>query len=312
MKSFLVIFYSCCYSFLFGQSIDLREPVRLLALGDSYTIGQSISPAGRWPVQLASRLNGLGIFAEPPVIIARTGWRTDNLANAIANEQTARGYNLVSLLIGVNNFYQGRSKEDYEVEFEELLQTALSIVDGKKDAVFVVSIPDFAYTPFGQGFNTEIISAGIDTFNAINFRITKEYDVPYIDITPISREGLDKPELVAADGLHPSAKQYGLWVEKVLEAMGKGETVKKKKLLQRDKLSLLINTALNEIHWEHRYGHGFSFQLELYSIDGKRVVAERFNERSGSLKLEPLNHGLYVIHVLVNGNYLSTYKYVAQ
>ena len=195
--------------------LDRTTPVAFLALGDSYTIGESVEEAGRWPEQLATALRKQGVQVIKPVIIAKTGWRTDQLAQAIATSGTPDNYALVSLLIGVNNQYQGRSPESYEPEFRALLATAVKKAGGNKDRVFVVSIPDYGFTPFGQP-KQEQISVTLDRYNAINERITREQGIAYFSITDLSREGLKDPELVAADKLHPSAKQYGQWVDRIL------------------------------------------------------------------------------------------------
>jgi len=195
-----------------------NEPISYLALGDSYTIGESVTESERWPVQLAKALNERGIQVEPPVIIATTGWRTDNLKNAINIAQPKKNYGLVSLLIGVNNQYQGKPADQYAIEYEDLLKTAIALAAGKEENVFVVSIPDYGYTPFGKSKQEQITKA-LDEFNSINKRITEAYGITYVNITDISRKGFDDPELVAADGLHPSGKQYALWVERILQTL---------------------------------------------------------------------------------------------
>ncbi len=195
-----------------------QGPLKYLALGDSYTIGESVTESERWPVQLAKALTEKGTPIEKPKIIAVTGWRTDNLNNGINIAKLKNEYDLVSLLIGVNNQYQGKSAEEYAVEYEELLKKAIELAGDDKDRVFVVSIPDYGYTPFGQA-KQEKITKELDEFNAINNRITKGYGVAYFNITDISRKGLDDPELVASDGLHPSGKQYTLWVARILEGL---------------------------------------------------------------------------------------------
>jgi len=188
-----------------------------LALGDSYTIGESVVEEDRFPMQLVTRLRTDSIQIKEPRIIATTGWTTDELQAAIDGAKIEEKYDLVSLLIGVNNQYRGYSKSVYEVEFEFLLQQAISFANGKKKRVFVVSIPDYAFTPFGQKADPPAISLGVDAFNEINQRITKKYDVAYYNITPISQEGIKKPDLVASDGLHPSGGQYKLWVDSLYE-----------------------------------------------------------------------------------------------
>ena len=200
-----------------AQKLVVREEVKLLALGDSYTIGESVASSSRWPIQLVDSLQKRGVDCLQPKIIATTGWRTDNLKNAISRTKFKKDeeYNLVSLLIGVNNYYQGKSVESYAPEFEDLLKTALQLAGGDKSAVFVLSIPDYGYTPFGKE-KQQTISEGIDAYNAVNKSISDKYGVKYYNITDISRRGLDEPDLVAADGLHPSEKMYSLWVQVIL------------------------------------------------------------------------------------------------
>jgi lysophospholipase L1-like esterase len=190
------------------------QPLKYLALGDSYTIGESVAEADRWPNQLATLLASKGKNIEKPRIIATTGWRTDNLKNAMNIAKLKPEYNLVSLLIGVNNHYQGKPVEQFAVEFEDLLNTAIQLAGGKKENVFVVSIPDYGYTPFGKP-KQEQITKGIDTFNDVSKKIAEKLQVKYINITDISRKGFDQPDLVANDGLHPSGKMYSLWVERI-------------------------------------------------------------------------------------------------
>lgn len=215
--------------FLLGASSShsqvVSPPVKMLALGDSYTIGQSVPAQERWPVQLRDSLKARGVAWDTLEIIAATGWRTDNLANAMNTRQLDSTYNLVSLLIGVNNQFQGLDTTAYAAEFEALLRSAIGLAQGDTDQVLVLSIPDYAYTPFGQGSNPAAISKGIDDFNAVNLRITRQYGVAYFDITPISREGWNRPALVAGDGLHPSGLQYSEWVGLLLDSLTTKEPV---------------------------------------------------------------------------------------
>lgn len=197
-----------------STSMNAQEK-KYLALGDSYTIGESVSEAERWPNQLRDSLNKKGYAIGKPTIIATTGWRTDNLKNAMNIAQLKPEYDLVSLLIGVNNQYQGKSSDQYAIEFEDLLKTAIHLAKGRKENVFVVSIPDYGFTPFGKP-NQEAITKAIDLFNEINARITYKYKVQYFNITEISRDGLTDPSLVAGDGLHPSGKMYAQWVELIV------------------------------------------------------------------------------------------------
>ncbi|MBL0743639.1 GDSL-type esterase/lipase family protein [Chryseolinea lacunae] len=199
-----------------AQQLIITEKVKFLALGDSYTIGESVPVRERWPEQLIDALQLKGLECFDPKIIATTGWRTDNLKNAITAAKLSPDYNLVSLLIGVNNYYQGKSVESYAPEFEELLNTAIALAGGNKKHVFVVSIPDYGYTPFGKG-QQAVISQGIDVYNATNKTIAAKLGVKYYNITDISRRGLDEPDLVANDGLHPSGKMYAAWVKLILQ-----------------------------------------------------------------------------------------------
>jgi lysophospholipase L1-like esterase len=153
-----------------------------------------------------------------PSIIATTGWRTDDLKKAVTAAHLKNDYRLVSLQIGVNNQYQGKPADQYATEFEDLLKIAITLAGGKKENVFVVSIPDYGYTPFGKS-KQSAISPALDEFNAINKRITQKHGIKYISITDISRKGLEQPDLVAPDGLHPSGKMYALWVERIVEGL---------------------------------------------------------------------------------------------
>ena len=193
----------------------IEDNIKFLALGDSYTIGESVIATERWPSQLMDSLSSRGLDYVESRIIATTGWRTDNLADAIRHAKLKTEYTLVSLLIGVNNFYQGKSAEGYEKEFQALLETAIKLAGGKKTRVFILSIPDYGFTPFGKK-DQSTISKGIDAFNKINEAVAKKLDVKYYNITDISRRGLEEPDLVAFDGLHPSGKMYSEWVERIL------------------------------------------------------------------------------------------------
>ena len=171
----------------------------------------------RWPVQLARKFNSTSheVMIADPEIIARTGWTTQELRNAIQERDLTGSYDIVSLLIGVNNQYRGYPLGDYPMEFENLLNMAISYAGGKAAKVFVVSIPDYGYTPFGAG-NQQTISKEIDAYNEINKRIALEKGVKYFYITSISRQGLEDPSLVADDRLHPSGRQYERWVTKIM------------------------------------------------------------------------------------------------
>ena len=189
------------------------KPLNYLALGDSYTIGESVEENERWPVQLADRLRSEGIDIHAPKIIATTGWRTDELKAAIeSDKELLESYDLVSLLIGVNNQYQGRSVESFAPEFEELLQIAIQLAGGEKDKVFVVSIPDYGKTPFGAA-KAEQIARELDQYNQASKEICSKLGVRYFNITPISRQDDPQGILVANDSLYPSGEQYKRWVD---------------------------------------------------------------------------------------------------
>ena len=192
------------------------DKINLLALGDSYTIGECVNEGERWPVQLMAALRERGWETLDPTIIATTGWRTDELKNAIHNQRPSGDFNLVSLLVGVNNQYQGKTVESYRPEFEELLQIAISLSGERKQSVFVLSIPDYGFTPFGKE-KQKSISEAIDQYNKANREIAEKYGVTYIDITPFTRS--TDTDLLATDGLHPSAKMYSIWVEQILKRM---------------------------------------------------------------------------------------------
>lgn len=210
-----------------GESPGFKwyTPLRFLALGDSYTIGEGVAESERWPVQLVDALRALGYPFEPPEIIARTGWTTVELASAIHAAVLNPPYELVSLLIGVNNQYRGCSREEYRAEFGDLLSRAIAFAGGAPGRVVVVSIPDWGVTPHGERFDRGAISDDIDAFNAINRQEAERLGVYYIDVTPASREAANEPDLIASDGLHPSGKMYAGWVELalpvVIEALSK-------------------------------------------------------------------------------------------
>ena len=193
-----------------------RIQASYLALGDSYTIGESVAEDQRWPVQLAAKMKENGVNVRNPKIIATTGWRTDQLKEAIESSSLGPSYDMVSLLIGVNNQYQGRSVESFAPEFEELLQMAINKVGGNKNRVFVLSIPDYGKTPFGSS-KEEKIGKELDAHNAVSKEICDRYGVDYFNITSISREAKDDPELIAEDNLHPSGKSYKRWVELIYQ-----------------------------------------------------------------------------------------------
>jgi len=200
-----------------AQSTDgggrVSGSVRYLALGDSYTIGEGVEPAERWPVQLAGMLRARGVDAGDPTIVARTGWTTDELAAGIDAARPRGPYALVSLLIGVNNQYRGLSIDAYRAGFRGLLERAIAFAGGEAGHVVVVSIPDWGVTPFAQGRDRAQVAREIDAFNAVNQGVARELGARWVDVTPTSRR---MPDAVVGDGLHPSGAQYRAWAELAL------------------------------------------------------------------------------------------------
>jgi lysophospholipase L1-like esterase len=196
----------------------VQNKLNYLALGDSYTIGESVNDTGRFPAQLVSALQKNNILVNAPEIIATTGWTTDELDAAIKKKQPSllSKYDLVSLLIGVNNQYRGRDAEEYRAQFKDLLKTAIIFAGGERSKVFVVSIPDWGVTPFAEGRDRKKISEEIDLYNKINKEETLKEGITYVDITSESRTAVKDKSLIAADGLHPSEKMYKEWVELML------------------------------------------------------------------------------------------------
>ena len=182
---------------------------RFLALGDSYTIGEGVAPAERWPAQLAALLRARGVDLAEPEIVARTGWTTDELAEGVALAAPARSYEFVTLLIGVNNQYRGRPADEYREQFRQLLASAERFAGGDARRVLVVSIPDWGVTAFAADRDRAGIARAIDAFNAINREESAIAGTWYGDITPLSRER--RAHWEAADSLHPSAAQYTAW-----------------------------------------------------------------------------------------------------
>ncbi|MGE8234329.1 MAG: SGNH/GDSL hydrolase family protein [Stenotrophomonas sp.] len=189
-----------------------------LALGDSYTIGEGVPQSGTWPFQLAAALRAQGIVLDDPQVIATTGWTTDELAAAIDAEAPQGPYALVSLLIGVNNQYRGRPLAEYRQQFEQLLQRAIALAGEDPRRVLVLSTPDWGFTPYAlqNGRDAAQVAREIDDFNAAAHACCGDYGVAFVDITPTSRDRGDTPEMLADDGLHPSAAMYQRWMEAAL------------------------------------------------------------------------------------------------
>jgi lysophospholipase L1-like esterase len=193
--------------------------IHYLALGDSYTIGEAVPSSQNFPNQLAAMFGAAGIEIET-TIIAKTGWTTDELATGIVNARPLRSkYDLVSLLIGVNDQYRGRPVELYEPVFRELLEEALAFAGGVRERVFVVSIPDWGVTPFAKDRDAEKIAKEIDAYNMVNKKIAGELGISYFDITHFTREAANDLSLVTSDGLHPSARDYERWAKLIFPVL---------------------------------------------------------------------------------------------
>ena len=200
-----------------------KKSYTYLALGDSYTIGEKVPSKDNFPSQVRQFLSAKGLAIKSPKIIAKTGWTTDELEVAIKKEKTKPRYDFVTLLIGVNNQYRGRTTGNYRPEFESLLKQAIRFADNDPSHVIVLSIPDWGATPFAGDRNREEISRAINEYNAVNKDVSATYSVHYIDITPGTRKAAEDPELVAEDGLHPSGKEYAIWAELVGAIMEKNQ-----------------------------------------------------------------------------------------
>lgn len=196
-------------------SAAVNSPALILALGDSYTVGESVRLEDSWPLQLARRLNASGVSVADPEIIARTGWTTSDLTAAIDGISPVGPYELVTLQIGVNNQSRGGSIAEFKREFAALLQTAARLAGGRPDRVFVLSIPDWSVTPFARGLDRTEIRRDVDDFNQAIREESADAGIRLLDITEISREASENLDLVASDGLHPSALMYRRWVDLV-------------------------------------------------------------------------------------------------
>lgn len=190
-----------------------------LAIGDSYTIGEQVPFAENFPNQTVQLLRQTGFAFYAAEIIAKTGWTTDELGNALEHTKTLSTYDTVSLLIGVNNQYRGRSPDEFKIEFEQLLQQAIQFAGDKPYRVFVLSIPDWGITPFAGDRDRKKIAAEIDAYNYICETLAKQFQANFIDITVSLREDGNSSGFLAADGLHPSGIEYKKWAAKLADAI---------------------------------------------------------------------------------------------
>lgn len=294
-----------------GQDLKIPQNLRFLALGDSYTIGQSVTSSARWPNQLRDSLNARSYSIDSVGIIATTGWTTSNLLNAINNQGLAsKNFNLVAVLIGVNNQYQGQPISIYKTQFKQLLDSALIYAQGDTSSVFVVSIPDYGYTPVGQS-NQSQISTEIDLYNNINDSITSIHGFKYFNITPISSQGLIDPSLVASDGLHPSEKQYSLWVNLMLEYIDSVATTSSVLHLNRTNLIAYPNPSHQSITIEN-LPHGKNCMINIYDLSGKLVHHSSTSESRYLIDLMSLHSGTYLLEVWRQNQRIGHSKFILQ
>jgi lysophospholipase L1-like esterase len=277
-----------------GQYVSLSGEVKMLALGDSYTIGESVEVNGRWPHQLIDNIRAMGYEGAYPDYVATTGWTTRRLIQGISSMvDREKTYNLVSILIGVNNQYQGIDIATYEPDLRTIIDRALEIVNQDTSALLILSIPDYAYTPFGGG--SETISREIDEYNSIKRRVAAEYQIAFVDITPISRGGLSNSSLVAGDGLHPSEVQYGQWVKSIIPklrfkiSLGSfSEQVSEEPIsvYPNPARSLLYIDSLEEIS-----------RISIYNATGQVVSDRLIRSRAAEMDLSNLDSGIYVLWI---------------
>jgi lysophospholipase L1-like esterase len=195
--------------------VVIASAKKYLALGDSYTIGQNVPETDRFPVQTKKWLVDQGFTMYEPQIIATTGWTTTSLQNAIGTQNPAGPYDVVSLLIGVNDQYQLHDTTGYRERFLQLLNKSIQLAGSRSNRVFVLSIPDYSVTPFAANYDTAFIRRQIDQFNVINKEVTLQNFCSYLDITPSTRQAANDPTLIANDGLHPSGKEYKKWADRL-------------------------------------------------------------------------------------------------
>jgi lysophospholipase L1-like esterase len=296
----------------FSQKIFIDPEIRMLALGDSYTIGQSVPVTERWPHQFIDFLREKGVVAEYPDYIATTGWTTKNLLQGMDTKlDDGKSYNLVSILIGVNNQYQELDIKTYEPDLRIVIDQALDIADNETSKLFMLSVPDYAYTPFGNGRTS--ISEGIDAYNAINKRIATEYGITRVDVTPISRQGLINPALVTGDGLHPSGLQYSLWIEKIEPELEFSQAVRVEKnpVSSKEsswKLQVVPNPAISNVQV---FSDKKPDLLRIWNIHGIQIAEIRNPVMPFQLDISAFSPGVYFLTGVTAGE-VKTIRFVVR
>lgn len=221
MENLRYIFLFLSFYLMSIMETTAQQNYSYLALGDSYTIGEGLPLEDNFPHQTVDLLRKKGMSIADPEIVAKTGWTTDELMDAITKRTLKSNYDYVSLLIGVNNQYRGRDIATYQKEFEQLMLQAIQFAGDKPQHVFVLSIPDWGATPFAERRDRAKIASEIDHFNVMNKKTSEKHKVHYIEITTGTREVKQDLSLVAEDKLHPSKKEYTRWAEKLSSAMVK-------------------------------------------------------------------------------------------
>lgn len=217
LKIFKIIAAAFIIGIALSYSLQAQKKMTYLALGDSYTIGEGVPIFDNFPYQTVRLLRQKGLDVNAPEIVAKTGWTTDELMAGIDQTILQKKYDLVTLLIGVNNQYRGRNIDEYAQQYKLLLKKAIQFAGGQKNNVIVISIPDWGVTPFAENRDRDKIRREIDQFNALKQEITQNLGVEFINITLGTREAAQDISFLAKDKLHPSGKEYNRWAEKILQ-----------------------------------------------------------------------------------------------